>query len=108
MRLENLKRLLPGAYVINVARGGHLVDDDLIALIDSGQLAGATLDVFRQEPLPKEHPFWTHPKINVTPHTSARTLRAESITQIAGKIHALHSGMAITNIPGVVDTNRGY
>ena len=106
--LENLKRLLPGAYVINVARGGHVVDDDLIALIDSGHVAGATLDVFRQEPLPKEHPFWQHPKINVTPHTSARTLRAESITQIAGKIQALHSGAAISSIPGVVDAKKGY
>jgi len=76
----HLTQLLPGAYVINVARGGHLVDDDLLALIDSGHLAGATLDVFRQEPLPSEHPFWKHPKITVTPHTSARTLRAESIT----------------------------
>ena len=56
-------RLRPGGYLINVARGAHLVDDDLLALLDSGHLAGATLDVFRVEPLPKEHPFWSHPKI---------------------------------------------
>jgi glyoxylate/hydroxypyruvate reductase len=105
---DNLARLLPGAYVINVARGGHVVDSDLIALIDSGHLAGATLDVFRQEPLPPAHAFWKHPKITVTPHTSARTLRAESVAQIAGKIRALHHGAAITGIPGVVDTNKGY
>ena len=105
---NNLSQLLPGAYVINVARGGHLVDDDLIALIDSGHLAGATLDVFRQEPLPPAHPFWQHPKINVTPHTSARTLRAESIAQIAGKIQALHAGAAISSIPSVVDVKKGY
>jgi glyoxylate/hydroxypyruvate reductase len=105
---HNLARLLPGAYVINVARGGHVVDDDLIALIDSGHLAGATLDVFRQEPLPPVHPFWKHPKITVTPHTSARTLRAESIAQIAGKIQALHSGAAIATIAGVVDIKKGY
>ena len=104
----NLSRLLPGGYVINVARGGHVVDDDLIALIDSGHLAGATLDVFRQEPLPKEHPFWQHPKITVTPHTSARTLRAESIAQIAGKIQALQAGAAIAGIAGVVDMKKGY
>ena len=104
----HLTRLLPGAYVINVARGGHVVDDDLIALIDSGHLAGATLDVFRQEPLPPEHPFWKHPKITVTPHTSARTLRAESIAQIAGKIQALHGGAAIASIAGIVDTTKGY
>ena len=104
----HLTRLLPGAYVINVARGGHVVDDDLIALIDSGHLAGATLDVFRQEPLPPEHPFWKHPKITVTPHTSARTLRAESIAQIVGKIQALHGGAAIAGIAGIVDMKKGY
>ena len=108
LRLENLQRLQPGAYVINVARGGHLVDDDLIALIDSGHLSGATLDVFRQEPLPPAHPFWHHPKITVTPHTSARTLRGESIAQIAGKIRALHSGAALASIAGVVDMKKGY
>ncbi len=105
---SNLSKLLTGAYVINVARGGHLVDDDLMALIDSGHLAGATLDVFRQEPLPLAHPFWKHPKITVTPHTSARTLRAESIAQIAGKIQALHGGAAIGSIAGVVDMKKGY
>lgn len=104
----NLERLLPSAYVVNVARGGHVVDDDLIALIDSGHLAGATLDVFRQEPLPPAHPFWQHPKINLTPHTSARTLRAESIAQITGKIQALQGGAALASIPGVVDVKKGY
>ncbi len=108
MGKNNLMKLLPGAYVINVARGAHLVDDDMIALIDSGHLAGATLDVFRQEPLPAAHPFWQHPKITVTPHTSARTLREESIAQIAGKIQALHQGQPTTSMAGVVDLNKGY
>src|SRR6185369_16044008 len=90
MNARNLARLMPGGYVINVARGAHLVDEDLIALLDSGQLAGAALDVFRSEPLPAEHPFWRHPKITLTPHTSARTLRSETIAQIAGKIRALN------------------
>lgn len=108
LRTENLRRLLPGAYVINVARGGHLVDEDLIALIDAGHVAGAILDVFRQEPLPASHPFWQHPKITVTPHTSARTLRAESIAQIAKKIQALQAGSAIASIAGVVDMKKGY
>jgi glyoxylate/hydroxypyruvate reductase A len=102
---ENLSRLLPGGYVINVARGAHLVDDDLIALIDAGHLAGATLDVFRTEPLPPGHPFWRHPKITVTPHTSARTMRDETIAQIAGKIRAFERGEPIA---GVVDARRGY
>lgn len=108
LRAENLQRLQPGAYVINVARGGHLVDDDLISLIDSGHLAGATLDVFRTEPLPLAHPFWKHPKITVTPHTSARTLRVESIAQVAGKIQALHAGAALSTIAGLVAPNKGY
>ena len=102
---ETLSQLPRGAYLINVARGRHLVDDDLIALIDSGQLAGATLDVFRTEPLPAEHPFWRHPQITVTPHTSARTLRDESIAQIAGKILAVQRGEPIR---GVVDAEIGY
>jgi glyoxylate/hydroxypyruvate reductase A len=59
---DTLSRLQPGGYVINVARGAHLVDEDLLALLDEGHLAGATLDVFRTEPLPAGHPFWTHPE----------------------------------------------
>ena len=102
---DTLSQLQPGGYLINVARGAHLVEADLIALLDIGHLAGATLDVFRTEPLPADHPFWQHPKIVVTPHTSARTLRSESIAQIAGKIHALERGEAVA---GVVDLMRGY
>ena len=102
---ETLSQLRAGGYLINVARGRHLVDEDLIALLDSGHLSGATLDVFRTEPLPAEHPFWRHPKIVVTPHMSARTLRDESIAQIVGKILALQRGEPIG---GVVDTLRGY
>jgi glyoxylate/hydroxypyruvate reductase A len=105
MNRDSLSRLMPGAYVINVARGAHLVDEDLIALLDSGHLAGATLDVFRTEPLPAAHPFWAHPKITITPHTSARTLRDESVAQIAGKILAMERGEPVV---GVVDPQRGY
>ncbi len=102
---DTLSQLPPGGYLINVARGRHLVEEDLLSLLDSGHLAGATLDVFRTEPLPAEHAFWHHPKVVVTPHTSARTLRDESIAQIVGKIQALQRGEAIT---GVVDPQRGY
>ncbi|GAB3488282.1 glyoxylate/hydroxypyruvate reductase A [Curvibacter fontanus] len=105
MNRETLAQLQPGAYVINVARGAHLVEDDLIPLIDSGHLAGATLDVFQKEPLPADHPYWRHPKIVVTPHTSARTLRDESVAQIAGKIMALGQGKPVA---GVVDHHKGY
>lgn len=101
----HLMQLPRGAYLVNVARGEHVVDDDLLALLDAGQLAGATLDVFRTEPLPPEHAFWRHPKITVTPHISAQTLREESIAQIAGKVRAFERGEAVA---GMVDLQRGY
>src|SRR4029079_17553616 len=66
-------RLPRGAGLVNAGRGGHLVETDLIAALDSGQLSGAVLDVFREEPLPKGHPFWSHPRIIVTPHIAAET-----------------------------------
>ena len=105
MNRDTLSKLKPGAFVINVARGAHLVDEDLLALLDEGHLAGATLDVFSVEPLPSAHPFWLHPKITVTPHASARTMRETSITQIVGKIRALEQGAPIV---GIVDPVRGY
>jgi len=105
MNRQTLSRLPAGGYVINVARGAHLVEEDLLDLIDSGHLAGATLDVFRTEPLPAGHPFWSHPRIVATPHTSARTLREESIAQIAAKIAALQRGEPLA---GTVDPARGY
>ncbi|VXC63203.1 2-ketoacid reductase [Burkholderia sp. 8Y] len=98
-------RLARGAYLVNVARGPHLVDADLLAALDSGQLARAMLDVFHTEPLPADHPFWRHPRISVTPHISAETLREESVVQIAAKIKALARGEAIS---GIVDFKRGY
>ena len=94
-----------GAYLINMGRGGHVVDDDLLAAIDSGHLAGATLDVFRTEPLPPGHPFWQHPRITLTPHTSARTLRSTSLRQIADNILRMEAGQPV---PGIVDRQRGY
>lgn len=105
LNLDTMKLLQPGAYIINVARGAHLVDEDLLALLDSGHLAGAMLDVFRTEPLPPEHPFWQHPKVTITPHTSARTLRDTSIAQIAGKITAMQCGELVA---GRVDLRSGY
>jgi glyoxylate/hydroxypyruvate reductase A len=97
--------LRPGAVVINVARGRHLVDEDLLALLDSGHVAGATLDVFRTEPLPPDHAFWQHPRIRLTPHTSARTLLADTIAQIAHKVAAVQRGEPVC---GEVDVVRGY
>lgn len=71
--LRNLKHLNTGAYLINVGRGQHLVDEDLIQLLDSEHLSGALLDVFRVEPLPDDHPFWLNEKILITPHVASLT-----------------------------------
>jgi glyoxylate/hydroxypyruvate reductase A len=100
-----LGQLVPGAYLVNMGRGEHLVEDDLIPLLDSGQLAGATLDVFRQEPLPKDHPFWGDPRITVTPHVAASSLREETIEQVSDKINRFLRGEPLT---GVVPRDRGY
>jgi len=100
-----LAALRPGGYLINVARGGHLDVDALLAALESGHLAGATLDVFDEEPLPAGHPIWNHTKVRVTPHISAATLREESIAQIVAKLRALEGGKDVT---GVIATDRGY
>jgi len=102
---ERLAQLPAGAHVVNVARGDIVVDADLVALLDTGHLAGATLDVFRTEPLPPGHPFWHHPRIALTPHVSAVTSIDESVAQIAAKIRQLERGEPVT---GVVDRARGY
>lgn len=102
---RTLGKLKAPGYLINVGRGEHLVEADLIALLDDGTLAGATLDVFHAEPLPAAHPFWVHSKINLTPHISAITLREESVRQIVGKIRALELG---ESIEGVVLPDQGY
>ncbi len=100
-----LRALPSGAHLVNVARGGIVVEEDLIAHLDSGHLAGATLDVFREEPLPPDHPFWHHPRITLTPHVSAVTQVDDSIAQVAAKIRRLERGEPVT---GIVDRVRGY
>ena len=96
-----LSQLPRGAHVINVARGEIIVDADLLALLDEGHLGGATLDVFRVEPLPPEHAFWHHPRITVTPHVSAVTLIPESVAQGIGSVRA--RGFT----PSVIEGNLG-
>ncbi|MBA5604774.1 glyoxylate/hydroxypyruvate reductase A [Duganella sp. FT3S] len=102
---SNMSKLPQGAYLINVARGAHLAEPDLLNLIKAGHIAGATLDVFRNEPLPAQHPFWQEPRITITPHISALTLRRESVQQIAGKIRKIENGEMVD---GIVDRNLGY
>jgi glyoxylate/hydroxypyruvate reductase A len=102
---SNLSKLPQGAYLINVARGALVAEPDLLTLIRAGHIAAATLDVFRNEPLPGPHPFWDEPRITMTPHISALTIRTESIRQIVAKIRALRAGEPVSDI---VDRQRGY
>jgi glyoxylate/hydroxypyruvate reductase len=102
---RHLSLLQPGAFLINVARGAHMVEADLLKLLASGHMAGACLDVLRTEPAPADHPFRSHPRITLTPHIAALTLLAPSIAQISQKIRALQNGQAIG---GIVQRERGY
>jgi glyoxylate/hydroxypyruvate reductase A len=98
--------LLPrGAFFINMARGGHVVDGDLIAALDSGQLSGAALDVFHVEPLPADHPFWTHPKIRVTPHIAGPTNPRTAAESVADNVRRLRAGRPLVNL---IDRAAGY
>ena len=105
LNARTFSRLPRGAYVVNVARGTHLTEQDLLDALADGTLAAATLDVFREEPLPADHPFWREPRITITPHCSALTLRDEAISQVADKIGALARGETVS---GVVHVGRGY
>lgn len=102
---ETLALLPPSSYVVNVARGGLLVEEDLLELLDNGHLAGAALDVFRQEPLPPEHALWSNPKVRITPHVSAITVIGPSAKQVAEKVRRLERGEQVS---GIVDRRRGY
>ncbi|WP_431222157.1 glyoxylate/hydroxypyruvate reductase GhrA [Serratia sp. L9] len=97
--------LVPGAYLVNLARGVHLVEDDLLAVLDQGQLAAATLDVFVNEPLPQGHALWRHPRVTITPHIAAITLPEQAMDQVSANIMRLEAGGSPT---GIVDIQRGY
>jgi len=98
--------LLPrGSYVINIARGAHVVDGDLLAALDSGQIAGATLDVFAKEPLAADHPYWSHPQVTVTPHAASITNPDTAADGIAENLRRLRDGKALLHL---VDRTAGY
>lgn len=102
---NSLFNTLPkGAYLINIGRGSHLNEDDLIAALDSDQLSGACLDVFESEPLPDNHPFWTHPKITITPHIAGVLLAEEQAIQAAKLINQFYN----LTLKDVVDYHAGY
>lgn len=105
LNTELFNQLPEGAFLINPGRGGHLVDSDLITALDSGQLAGALLDVFHEEPLDANHPFWNHPKIIVTPHVAAKSIPAKSADQIVDSVRHVERGELP---PGLVNRDRGY
>jgi len=94
-----------GTALINVGRGALIVDDDLIAALDAGRLRHAVLDVFRTEPLPADHVFWSHPKITVTPHNSSATNPATALGQIIENVHRAMAGEKLLN---PVDRLLGY
>ncbi|MGD9941023.1 MAG: 2-hydroxyacid dehydrogenase [Clostridia bacterium] len=98
--------LLPeGACLVNLARGPIIVDADLLALLETGHIGYAFLDVFTTEPLPPGHPYWGHPRVCVTPHVAAVIPPGESVAQISRKIRALEAG---NKVSGVVDGGMGY
>ena len=98
-------KLPKGAFVINVARGGHLVEADLIVALDSGHLSGAVVDVFQAEPLPAASPLWTHPGITATPHIAALTDTQAALNFIGDCVKLAQAGQPL---PHVVDVGRGY
>ena len=105
MNKDFFGRLAKGAFIINGGRGPQIDDDHLLAALDSGQVGGAALDVFRSEPLPVDHVFWSHPKISVWPHVAAQTNPATAARQVADAINAVMAGKAPANR---VDWSRGY
>jgi glyoxylate/hydroxypyruvate reductase A len=105
LNAESLAWLAPGAAVLNPGRG-HLIDDDaLLAALNSGALGHATLDVFRVEPLPQDHPFWAHPRITVTPHIAAETRPNSASRVVVENIRRAEAGAPLLHL---VDRARGY
>lgn len=105
LNLELFKKLKEDAYLINVARGEHLVETDLIPAIDQGILKGASLDVFHEEPLPESHPFWNHNKIQITPHIASMTDPESVASQLLENYKRMQNDEALMN---EVDVSRGY
>lgn len=105
LNLDLFRRCRPEVTIINVGRGGHLAEKDLLKALDEGLVSAAFLDVFETEPLPEDHPFWTHPKIVITPHIAALTNQAEAAKQVLENVRRLEAGEPLLN---PVDRERGY
>jgi len=100
-----LNQLADNSYLMNLARGVHVVEADLLAALERGKLKGAMLDVYSKEPLPADNPLWAHPRVAMTPHVAAVTRPAEAVAYIARTITQLEKGEPVT---GQVDRQRGY
>jgi glyoxylate/hydroxypyruvate reductase A len=98
-------RLPRGAHIVNVGRGEHLVEEDLLEALDAGHLSGATLDVFRTEPLPPGHPFWQHQAIRITPHSAGLSTPNASARRILENLHRMRAGAPLLD---AVEPGRGY
>lgn len=105
LNLELFNRMKEGSYLINVARGMHLVEKDLLTALETGRLAGAFLDVYREEPLPGDHPFWQHPDIMMTPHIASITNPAAAIPQVIENYRRAKNGEPLANL---IDMEKGY
>jgi glyoxylate/hydroxypyruvate reductase A len=105
VRAETLAMLPAGAAVINLGRGDHVVEADLMAALDSGHLAAATLDVYPIEPLPGDSPLWRHPKITVMPHVARRLMPEDVAPRICDIVRQFRAGVPLT---GLVDRKQGY
>ncbi|MGR3756612.1 MAG: NAD(P)-dependent oxidoreductase, partial [Tranquillimonas sp.] len=105
LNADRLARLPRGAVVVNPGRGALIDDDALLAALDDGHLAHATLDVFRIEPLPEDHPFWQHPKVTVTPHIASETRPDSASRVIAENVRRGEAGEPFLHL---VDRNAGY
>lgn len=102
---DTFSKLPRGAYLINVGRGGHLKETDLLTALNQGVLSGACLDVFQSEPLPENHSFWQHPKIVITPHISSQTNTMSVAPQIVSNLNRLRAGKPLLNR---VDIKKEY
>ena len=103
--MELFKKLTHPAFLINVARGEHLVEEDLIYALDKGWIEGAVLDVFTEEPLPQKHPFWNRQNIFITPHCCSLTPPDQVAPQLVENYKRALSGMELLN---KVDKKQGY